>query len=294
MIKTSYNSLRQREIHPDVPIRIYKNSQDDEYPSHWHQSYEIIMPVSGRYQAAVDQVDYEVSPGEVFLIPPGVVHSLYPLDEGLRYIIIIDQEVVMQIHGLPAFWHCFYPCVHITAAKDSALLDVIKRLIQEAVNESDRGEALSQQAIRAYLTIAMIRLGRWLSEDIQTKPDDIRQHMSSVMLEIYSYIADHCHEKMTLDDIAAHTGYSKYHFARVFKQYTGMSFYSYYMKQRIQLCRHLLTEMNIPVTEVALRSGFGSIATFNRIFRQYQGMTPTEYRRLYRSGALAAQEDHFE
>ena len=90
-------------------------------------------------------------------------------------------------------------------------------------------------------------------------------------------------EKLALEDMAARSGYSKYHFARVFKEYSGMSFYEYYMRQRMVLCRQLLAEQDLTVTEVALRSGFGSIATFNRIFKQYEGITPTQYRQMKQS-----------
>ena len=55
----------------------------------------------------------------------------------------------------------------------------------------------------------------------------------------------------------------------------------------MMLCRQLLADMDVPVTEVALRSGFGSIATFNRVFKQYEGVTPTQYRKLKQQGRRA-------
>ena len=104
--------------------------------------------------------------------------------------------------------------------------------------------------------------------------------MNENFLDIYAYITQHCNEKMTLEDVAARSGYSKYHFSRMFKEYTGMSFYDFYLRQRMLLCRQLLSELSLPITEVASRAGFGSLATFNRVFKQYEGVTPTQYRRL--------------
>ena len=104
--------------------------------------------------------------------------------------------------------------------------------------------------------------------------------MNAAMLDVYAYITAHCNEKLTLEDMADQAGYSKYHFARVFKEYTGTNFHDFYMRQRTRLCTRMLTELNIPVTEVALRAGFDSIASFNRLFRHYTGMTPTQFRQL--------------
>ena len=103
------------------------------------------------------------------------------------------------------------------------------------------------------------------------------------MMDVCAYISERCSEKLTLDDVAAYSGYSKYHFARIFKEYTGMGFYTYYMRQRMLLCRELLGDRTLSVTEVALRTGFESIATFNRVFRQYENVTPTEYRQMRQS-----------
>jgi len=101
-----------------------------------------------------------------------------------------------------------------------------------------------------------------------------------VFLDVCTYISDHCAEKLTLADVAAYSGYSKYHFARTFKAYSGMSFYDFFLRQRMLLCEQLLADPALPVTEAALRAGFGSIATFNRIFRERKGMSPTQYRRI--------------
>ena len=101
-----------------------------------------------------------------------------------------------------------------------------------------------------------------------------------MFLEACAYISEHCAEKLTLADVAAYIGYSKYHFARMFKTYSGMSFYDFFLRQRLRLCEQLLRDPTLPITEVALRSGFGSITTFNRIFKQYENMTPREYRQF--------------
>ena len=279
-MEPSYTSLRQLDHHDDSPIRIYFNEQTDDYPAHWHRTYEIIMPVEETYGVTVDGVDYEILPGEMLVIPSGVVHEIFAPDRGTRYILMVDQEVLYGVDGLMSLQHLFYPCVYLRPGTDGGMLEAGRELLWDAIHEGQAGDILNRGAVVAYVSLFLIRLGRWLTQRKSGAGSEHRHRMSEVFLDVCAYIAEHCSEKLTLEDMAAYSGYSKYHFARVFKENAGMSFYEFYMRQRILLCRQLLSEMNKPITEVALRSGFGSIATFNRVFRQYEGVSPTRYRQM--------------
>lgn len=99
--------------------------------------------------------------------------------------------------------------------------------------------------------------------------------------EVLDYIDSHYTEELTLDNIADFSGFSKYHFTRLFKQYTDSTFYDYLIYRRIKAAEELLANPELSITEIALQSGFSSISTFNRIFKQKKGCTPSEYRSLY-------------
>jgi AraC-like DNA-binding protein len=95
---------------------------------------------------------------------------------------------------------------------------------------------------------------------------------------VMDYIDSHYTEDLNQDDIAASVGFSKYHFSRLFKQYTNYTFSSYITRRRIRAAENLLEQPELSVTEVALQSGFPSISTFNRVFKQVKNCTPSEYR----------------
>lgn len=67
---------------------------------------------------------------------------------------------------------------------------------------------------------------------------------------------------------------------RIFKQQTGMSFSMYLNKLRIERAKCMLRESNENILEISLDCGYNNIAYFNRVFKQYSGMSPREYRRL--------------
>ena len=77
------------------------------------------------------------------------------------------------------------------------------------------------------------------------------------------------------------TGFSKYHFLRLFKQFAGDTFYHYVNAQRIYHACLLLSDPEKNITEVAMSCGFHSISSFLRIFKLQKGCTPTEFRRIH-------------
>ena len=97
---------------------------------------------------------------------------------------------------------------------------------------------------------------------------------------VCNYITDHCTENISVEELADLAGFSKFHFARLFKQFTNMSCYEYLTQKRIAHAERLLIEPNLSITEVAMRSGFNSLSTFNRIFKASKNCTPSEYKNL--------------
>ena len=95
------------------------------------------------------------------------------------------------------------------------------------------------------------------------------------------YINNHVQEDLTLDDVAQFSGFSRFYFSRSFKQQTGFTFKEYVVRKRVQIAMGLLIETSLSMKEVARQSGFGSIAAFNRVFREQKQCTPSQYRTIY-------------
>ena len=104
---------------------------------------------------------------------------------------------------------------------------------------------------------------------------------------VFSYIDSNYMYDISLDQLADVAGsltlrLSKYHFSRIFRQYNSMSYLQYINARRIKTAEILLLDPSIPITEVAMRSGFKSLTTFNRIFKEIKHCTPTDFKKLYR------------
>ncbi|MEU6556897.1 helix-turn-helix transcriptional regulator [Streptomyces sp. NPDC046915] len=83
---------------------------------------------------------------------------------------------------------------------------------------------------------------------------------------------------LDLDAVAAHAGYSRYHFIRAFKETYGETPGQYLTHRRIERAEEMLRTANLSVTEICHLVGFSSLGTFSARFKAWTGLTPSEYR----------------
>jgi AraC-like DNA-binding protein len=97
-----------------------------------------------------------------------------------------------------------------------------------------------------------------------------------------AYMLDNLASKVQLVDLAQISGLSPHHFARMFKQSTGVSPFAYLIKARMLEASRLLTQSDLPVSEVAELVGYSSPSTFARLFKAEIGDSPLRYRQAMR------------
>ena len=103
-----------------------------------------------------------------------------------------------------------------------------------------------------------------------------RTESHDAITPLLSYINDHFTEPLSLDALAAETGYNKFYLCKVFKSTTGITVGSYITKCRIAYAKQLLLS-DCSVTDTAFRSGFHDLSHFIRTFRKETGVPPRKY-----------------
>jgi AraC family transcriptional regulator len=103
---------------------------------------------------------------------------------------------------------------------------------------------------------------------------------------VQAFIDDHLSEVIHVDQLAAEAHMSQFHFARMFKQATGQPPHLYVLMQRVGQAKALLGGSELPLIDVAGRTGFRTQGHFTGVFRRYTGLTP----RAYRLACRAAQQ----
>jgi transcriptional regulator GlxA family with amidase domain len=86
------------------------------------------------------------------------------------------------------------------------------------------------------------------------------------------------HEEWPVRRLARVSGVSEAHFARSFKEAFGVPPHRYLLTRRIERATALLRETDLPITEIAFQTGWGSLGTFGRTFRDVTGESPGDFR----------------
>ena len=102
----------------------------------------------------------------------------------------------------------------------------------------------------------------------------------AILRRVKKYMEEHLQDKLSLDELAHETDYSRAHFLRMFRAATGKTPHQYLTERRIERAKSMLLEAKkISLIDVAARCGFSSQSHLTRVFRKHVGATPSEFKR---------------
>lgn len=103
---------------------------------------------------------------------------------------------------------------------------------------------------------------------------------SNAALAVKKYIADNFDSDIKVEDMAKAVNLSASHFSRVFKEATTFSPYEYLLNLRLEKAKELLLKTDLPVSEIAYKTGFNSAANFIYFFKKETSVSPLKFRKL--------------
>lgn len=265
-------------------IKLYDNDEAEDYPNHWHTPLEIVMPTDNEYQAVCNDVKLKMRVGDILIIAPGTLHRLYAPPVGRRIIFQAELSNFSSIRELDQFISMIQPAFLITPEDTPQIHAEVTDILKDIVNEYLANAQMVNLAIYAKLFQLIVLITRNYSRSnncFTGAKTSKQQEYLEKFRNICEYINQNCTENLTLEGVAGIAGFSKFHFCRLFKEFTNVSFYKYLNNRRIACAERLLIDPNINITEVAFRSGFNNISAFIRMFRIVKNCTPTEFRNMY-------------
>ncbi len=93
------------------------------------------------------------------------------------------------------------------------------------------------------------------------------------------------HEDWPVERLASVSGVSEAHFARSFKEAFGVPPHRYLLTRRIERAKAMLRDTDMPILDIALETGWQSLGTFGRVFKDVTGQTPSELRAAEQASA---------
>jgi AraC family transcriptional regulator len=162
---------------------------------------------------------------------------------------------------------------------DQAVWDTALKLKAE-VGNSDLSSRQYAEALSLVLMHELIRMERSTPAGLTPLRGGLPVWQQKRLAE---FIEEHLADEITLAALSELSGLSLYHFARAFTQSFGVPPHRYHMARRMECARNLLRKLTLSVTEIGIQTGFRETSSFTRAFRRFNGLTPTEYRRLRES-----------
>lgn len=262
----------------DVFFQCACSQGTDPYAAHFHNTGELIYVSRGRAEYWVEGRRYEAEPGSVVCVSRLEEHSVRVVGEdSLRYYL---QVTPSQLEGLleeprlksvfisrpKGFCHCF----SLGEAAGEAE-EIFRRLYEEYENPG----TLSRVYMTALFQGLMVILYRTCPERFPAPG----RAVGSVVYRAQAYLDKNFTGNISIEKLAEELYVSVSYLSHVFREWTGMSPKQYVTLSRLSFSKELLMTTDLPVGEIAFRSGFGDVNNFIRSFRRQAGMTPGAYRR---------------
>ena len=278
-------------MNQELPLVIEKENFDthkqDEL-AHWHNSFELIEVVEGKFYCNVDGSEFLINKGNICIINRGRLHHIYTEDYNAsicrkKTIIFnpdyfIKDQNIYEKYILPLLEKDAFAHIQFNIKKGIGLdINTLMKEIEALEDEKPIGYELEEYSL-IYKVIRYLYLAYQSSkQSIHTTYDANVQ----IQRNMTSFIHEHFNSKIGLEDIAEAGQVSKSTCIRLFHKYTGKSPIDFLNSYRLQMSAEKLVSTSEQITEIAYACGFGQPSYFNRLFLKEYNMTPNQYRKQH-------------
>lgn len=247
----------------------------------YHNAYELYLQISGARYLFLNDVCYNLKPGDLYILQPFEIHYTESRDSDHygRYVMNFRSEhldCVLTETERDLLMQKLEPGVYHLCEEH---LTCITQLLDQLGKNVDRTGFLTQKLQSACLLQVllalcdMIRNGGCARESIS--PDNVQPEI----IRAIRFLNLHYQEQLDLDSVSEQMHMSKYHFCRLFHQATGATFLEYLYNIRLSKVHQMLLQTQYPLSEIARRTGFTSTAHLSRVFHSIYHVSPREFRR---------------
>ena len=239
---------------------------------HYHDYYEIYYLVEGETRYQIGDEVWTLKPGDVILIPKGVLHNTSNLNHGCTERMLLN----FSASALP-------PSVKMLKCFDQRLIVLegekqqqLQELMHKIEAEQEKNEPLSQELMCAYLWELLILFSRSLSDE---KPK--QRVKDDSVLPIKQYIDEHWQDSIALEELGKLFAISPCHLSKKFRKSMGFGLHEYIELVRMMHAEHMLIKSKCTVAQIAESCGFSNANYFSSVFKRIHGCSPKTYQKQY-------------
>lgn len=250
---------------PLIPFGFHVDSYDSGDSTHfnWHTNLEILYCISGSGTVFCETAKHSFSQGDVFIVNSNDLHMIQS-GESVKYYCLICDSNFCRENGIDTEYVRF-----VKQIRD----DEIRRLFENVAEAFAGCEVCRAAKIRCAVLELLIALRTEYTESTIGLMSD-RNPNTERIKKAMVYVRQNLAKSMTLDEIAAHVGISKYYFTREFKRITGQSAFEFINTVRCKEAKRLIADGS-SVSEAARSCGFENMSYFSRTYKKFIGSTPS-------------------
>ena len=282
-----YFELKENKPHgtKDDPFSTYHIENAGrlfQIPVHWHDEFEIIYVRSGFLTVSISGESYIGKTGEAFVVSPGNLHLMgsqsgtvdyYTFLFPLKYISFRTDDMLDEKLLEPLNSGHLMICPRV---KDTAK-ELCEQLIEIYMAKKDESESKIATQVRTKIILLQFILEMWKKGFVIENDTSGR---NTVEKEMVSYIQQNFTGKISLREFGEQFHLSEKYISRYFKEHFHITLSQYVTYLRLEHAKQLLQDTDIPVTDVAMQSGYQNVSYFIRSFKETYGVSPLKYRKI--------------
>jgi len=250
---------------------------------HTHVYFQIYYIKKGSLTHFVENYSSKLSAGDMFIIPPGVVHRIED-DEGISfYSLSFMPEIIEEMSHVASFAANFLKQISsmghirpkITVPADEVLR--IETLIEQIYDEFQKNNLAGGEIVKIYTALLISLFARIYFDSSNELPLPKSEDKNRLMLYCIDYIKLNYFKNLTLEDMLRLSALSKGEFCRRFREMTGDSFLSYLNRCRIRKACERINNGD-KITSVYSFCGYDDYSAFYRNFVKVMGISPAQYK----------------
>lgn len=252
------------QIHENGFDVIHHNNEIS-FPLHMHNEIEIIYIFRGRQELKSDGKSAVLTAGSCAVIFPNIQHEYINSDEsGEVESVVIFLPPRMLYDAFPSFVSSLPNEFVLTPediSEDAAM--AFEKIVRESIPAARTGWA---QIILAHIIPKLEIISKSAETDF------------SAVSRLMNYVSTNFQNSITLDILSDELGMSKSQISHIFSNKIRIGLRSYVGIRRSEYAAQLMKTSTDTLGNIAAQSGFESLRTFNRVFREVYGVTPSQFR----------------
>jgi AraC-like DNA-binding protein len=277
--------LEKRSYPSNMPLRIYRHVHSSfSFHAHWHPEIEVVLVREGSVRFGVNREVRTLQQGDIAICCSGDIHFYDSAGMISTMDILVFQPSLIGYHGnWPPDIRFNNSFIIRSMLQDNGihpqLPDQVVDIFDIIYQEIQACEPYHSLFVTSKAMELCAILQRYLpSTYLDSKAENKRISRLKTMQEILQYLELNYAQSITLPEISSHFNMSEFHFCRLFNSMAGTHFKSYLNALRVNAAEEWILSRSDPLTYIAMECGFNNIRTFNRVFKQLKGYTPSSLR----------------